>query len=99
MTPTPTGIASIFVGETDNMIISVPGANAEVAPSDADTLINKLTAGDWLLLQLEIPSETVRHALKEARRLRIKTVLNIAPFTVEAVEPSKLAKWPKCCSR
>lgn len=87
-----TGIASIFVSGTgDNMIISVPGANAEVGVADVDELLRKMRSGDWLLLQLEIPGGTVERALSEAKKSGIRTILNTAPFTADAVRLSSLA--------
>lgn len=87
-----TGVASIFVAEKgDNMIISIPGANYRVGSDDVDRLVEKLSAGDHLVLQLEIPASTVEYALKVAKWRGIKTLLNTAPFTIDAVRLSKLA--------
>lgn len=75
-----TGIALITVDEHgDNTIIVVPGANGTVSVADlnrAETLIAEARA---LVLQLEIPMETVDRAVTLAKKHRIPVVLNAAP--------------------
>lgn len=74
----PTGTALILVGgDGENMIAVVPGANGAVSTSDCAVL--DLSAGDVLLLQREIPMETVAHALALARAAGAISVLNTAP--------------------
>lgn len=74
----PTGTALILVGgDGENMIAVVPGANGAVSTSDCAVL--DLSAGDVLLLQHEIPMETVAHALALARAAGAISVLNTAP--------------------
>ena len=56
----PTGVASIFVGENgENMIVVIPGANTTVGQDTIDDAISKLGLGDYLVVQMEIPGETV----------------------------------------
>ena len=55
----PTGIALITVGENDNTIIVVPGANGQVDQIYADSIKEELKAFDMVVLQQEIPLETV----------------------------------------
>ncbi|WP_219838077.1 ribokinase [Paenibacillus sp. R14(2021)] len=74
-----TGIASIYVAEGDNSIVVVPGANYLVEPADIDRNEAKLREADIVLLQLEIPIETVVHAAKKAKQLGKTVVLNPAP--------------------
>ncbi|HEY4391414.1 MAG TPA: ribokinase [Paenibacillus sp.] len=76
---TTTGIASIYVAEGDNSIVVVPGANYEVQPADIDRHEDKLKQADIVLLQLEIPVETVFYAAKKAKALGKTVVLNPAP--------------------
>lgn len=82
--PTATGIALIFVGGTgENMIVIAQGANATVMPEDiASSAINK---GDYVLLQLEIPTPTVAAAIKLAKEKSALSILNTAPFHLDAV--------------
>lgn len=73
------GVASICVAEGDNSIIVVPGANDRVTPADIDLHLDKLKQADIVLLQLEIPVETVLHAARTAKSLGKKVILNPAP--------------------
>ncbi|XEC95293.1 ribokinase [Paenibacillus tarimensis] len=74
-----TGIASIYVAQGDNSIIIVPGANQRLEPADIDRNEDKLREADIVLLQLEIPVETVLYAARKANMLGKKVVLNPAP--------------------
>ena len=73
-----TGVAPIFVDPSgENRIIVVKGANDRLAPSDIDPTVIRLA--DIVILQLEIPLETVYHTLRLARSLNVRTILNPAP--------------------
>lgn len=74
-----TGVASIYVAEGDNSIIVVPGANYEVTSDDIDKHEDKLKHADIVLLQLEIPVDTVLYAARKAKSLGKIVVLNPAP--------------------
>jgi ribokinase len=54
-----TGIASITVYEGDNKIIVVPGANLQLTPNVVEEYKEEIVKSDWLLLQFEIPLESV----------------------------------------
>jgi ribokinase len=72
----PSGIALIVVDDTGgNSIVVVPGANGRLT-SLSPTQLEIIGAADVLLLQLEIPVDTVSAAARAARGLR---VLNAAP--------------------
>lgn len=75
----PTGIASILLAEGDNQIIVVAGANAHTSPADVDLHANTVKAADIVLLQLEIPIETVVYAAKLAKEAGKMVILNPAP--------------------
>lgn len=78
-----TGTALILVGgDGENMIAVVPGSNASVLPGDVSKAM--LAKGDIVLLQHEIPLETVEAALDAAHDTAAVTVLNTAPFRAEA---------------
>ena len=82
----PTGTALILVGgDGENMIAIIPAANGKVTVGDAQQAVAAMSAGDTLLLQMEIPEANVEAALKAARAKNIRSVLNIAPLT-DAVE-------------
>lgn len=74
-----TGVASIFITNGDNSIVVVPGANYQLTPEDIDTHEDIIQDADLVLLQLEIPLETVRHAVKKAKALGKMIILNPAP--------------------
>ncbi|MBZ9820803.1 ribokinase [Mesorhizobium sp. CA4] len=78
-----TGTALILVGaDGENVIAVVPGANDSVVPGDvAKTYLKK---GDVVLLQHEIPLQTVEATLDAARAAGAVSVLNTAPFRAEA---------------
>lgn len=81
----PTGIALIFVGgDAENMIAVVPGANGEVLPERLGQVT--LSAGHHVLLQNEIPLDTVSAALRAARQAGAVSLYNPAPF-VELAAP------------
>lgn len=78
---TPTGVAHITVdSQGRNTIIVASGANFALSPADIDAALPALSAARAVLLQLEIPLETVRHTLGAARAKGCLTVLNPAPF-------------------
>ncbi|MGC4024700.1 MAG: ribokinase [Mesorhizobium sp.] len=77
-----TGTALILVDDKgENMIAVVPGANASVLPGDVAK--RPIEAG-LVLLQHEIPLETVDAALEAARAAGVVSILNTAPFRIEA---------------
>lgn len=74
----PTGLAVIPVeADGQNRIMVFPGANGGLAQGDVDAALGE--AADVLLLQLEIPLETVRYALKRAGECGVKAVLDAGP--------------------
>lgn len=88
----PTGTALILVGGNgENMIAVIPGANGTITADEAVKTVGAMSAGDILMLQLEIPAIAVEAALKDAREKGVTTILNTAPFTQDAVRLSALA--------
>jgi ribokinase len=80
-----TGIALILVAsDGENMIAVVPGANGTVLPGDLARA--GLAKGDVVLLQHEVPLQTVEAALEAAREAGAVTLLNTAPFRSEAAK-------------
>jgi ribokinase len=63
----PTGTATIPVeeGSGENLIVVVPGSNGALTPADVD--VEPVHRADVLLLQLEVPMETVLAAATAAR--------------------------------
>jgi ribokinase len=74
------GVAPIFVDSSgQNRILVVKGANDCVRPADVDAAADVLRAADVIVLQLEIPVETVYYALEFARTNGVRSILNPAP--------------------
>lgn len=76
----PTGCACIYVmpGGENSIVIS-PGANATLLPPIALPKLDLLREGMFLLLQLEIPMETIEAALAKAKSAGATTILDPAP--------------------
>jgi ribokinase len=73
------GVALILVdGAGENMIVVAPGANTALASLTGPDLA-MIGGADVLLLQLEIPVETVAAAATAARDAGTRVVLNAAP--------------------
>ncbi len=76
----PSGIALITVDDKgENCIVVAPGANNEIKPSHLQKHLQFIKKASIILLQLEIPIETVHYAASVARDSRIKLILNPAP--------------------
>ncbi len=76
-----TGVALIGIDAIGrNSIIVAPGANGAVSPADIDAASEVIAAADCLLMQLEIPADTVKYAMAVARRHGVMVALNPAPI-------------------
>lgn len=76
----PTGTAVILVAEQgQNSIVVTPSANLGITPKDVDVLAPLFHDLDAVLLQLEIPLETVEAALDMARRHEVLSILDAGP--------------------
>lgn len=74
------GVAPIMVDPSgENSILIVKGANADLGAADIERAADDLKTCDLILLQLEIPVDTVYAALDFGRRHGIRTLLNPAP--------------------
>ena len=74
------GVAPIFVEpDGQNRILVVKGANDAVRPADVDDAADLLKSVDCIVLQFEIPVETVYYTIGFARKHRIRCILNPAP--------------------
>ena len=78
---TSTGVAVIVVCNGDNSIIINAGANALVTPEYIDRHIDAIEWADFVIMQYEIPMETVLHTAKIAHSLGKTVVINPAPMT------------------
>jgi len=74
------GVAPIFVEPNgQNRILVVKGANDALKPADVDAAAKMLKAADCIVLQFEIPLETVYYTVAFARKHGIRCILNPAP--------------------
>ena len=74
------GVAPIFVDpDGQNRILVVKGANDALKPADVDAAAEMLKAADCIVLQFEIPLETVYYTVAFARKNGIRCILNPAP--------------------
>lgn len=79
------GTALIAVDERgENTIVVIPGANGAWPPAMATSL--ELRATDVVVLQLEVPFETVESVVARAAAAGARVVLNAAPLDRRAVE-------------
>ncbi len=76
----PSGVALIMVDRNgENCIVVASGANGSLSPKDIEKARNVIENADILLMQLEVPMDTVEYAAKLAHEKGIKVVLNPAP--------------------
>jgi ribokinase len=77
---TPSGTALIFVDdEGENMIVVAPGANLKLTPDDVEAALPVIEGAKVMIMQLEVPMETVIHAARLAKRFGTTVILNPAP--------------------
>jgi ribokinase len=76
----PSGVALISVDAVgENYILVAPGANGTLSVKDIEKARTKIEDADLLLMQLEIPMETVEYAAEIANAKGVKVILNPAP--------------------
>lgn len=81
-TDTTSGVAPIFVDKnSQNSILIIKGANAKLSPADIDQAKADLEKCSLIILQLEIPLESVYYAIELGNQLGIPVLLNPAPAT------------------
>lgn len=77
---TPTGVALVTVVGSDNFILLSAGANACLTPAAITEKAQLIRAADFVVLQLEIPVETVETVCAIAKESGTRVVLNPAPY-------------------
>jgi ribokinase len=76
----PSGIALITVDDRgENCIVVAPGANAHLTPDDLQQTTEAIAEADLILMQLEIPMESVCFVAETAFKQGKRVVLNPAP--------------------
>ena len=90
-TETPTGTALINVAEQGkNTIVVFPGANHQLTPAHVAKYKDVIEAADMVMMQLEIPMETVRFVTDMAYAANVPVFLNPAP--AQALDTDLLSK-------
>jgi ribokinase len=80
------GCAMILVDRKgENSIVVAPGANAKLTPADIDRAEPLISGAAAVVLQLEIPIETVRHAIAMVSRHWGFTILDPAPVPAKGL--------------
>lgn len=74
-----TGVAMITVGDNDNTIVVVPGANGAVDQAYIDSVRDELLQASIVILQHEIPMTTVAYVIELCEAANITVILNPAP--------------------
>lgn len=75
----PTGLAMITVGDNDNTIIVVAGTNDHVNIDYVNEVKDSILECEIVLLQHEIPQETVEYVIALCAENGVKVVLNPGP--------------------
>ncbi len=90
------GLAVVAVERSgQNAIFVVPNANGRLHKDDVDSARSVIESSDVLLLQLEVPMETVQAAVRIARAAGVRVVLDPAP--APASFPTELLQVDLLC--
>ncbi len=82
VTDRSSGVAPIVVDASGaTALLIIKGANADLSPADVEEAAGALEGCDLILLQLEVPLETVYATIAFGKRRGIRTLLNPAPAT------------------
>ncbi|MDT0122832.1 ribokinase [Paenibacillus sp. RRE4] len=79
VTHSESGTAHIILAEGDNSIVVVEAANREVTPAYVDEAAEAIRNADIVLIQQEIPEETVIHVSQLCAQYKTPLLLNPAP--------------------
>ncbi|HEY1803236.1 MAG TPA: ribokinase [Terracidiphilus sp.] len=88
------GVALIEVSSSgENSIVVAPGANAMLSPEDIDAAVEVIKAAGLVLVQLEIPLETVAHLIAVCARENVPVILDPAPAQSLPPEVLRQISW------
>lgn len=73
------GTAHIVLAEGDNSIVVIKAANNEVTPVYIEQSMDAFNGADMVMIQQEIPEDTVTHVSRVCQKLGIPLLLNPAP--------------------
>jgi ribokinase len=96
----PSGVALIGVdARGENSIMVAPGSNSNLTVENVGMAINHVQRGSIILVQLEIPMETVAFSIRKGHNAGCKVIFNPAPASaidnrllrhVEVITPNEL---------
>lgn len=90
----PTGTALIFVDKNaENCIVVSPGANREVSVDSIEKHESIIAECDILVMQMEIPYESVKRACEIAKKHNTQILLNPAPAFPIDDEVLSITDW------
>ena len=79
VTGVESGTAHIVLAEGDNSIVVVKGANDHVTPAYIDKASKLIEECDLVMIQQEIPEETVEYVARLCKKCHVPLLLNPAP--------------------
>lgn len=85
-----TGMAIVTSSPKDNQIIVVPGANALVDKEYIDSIRHVIREADMVIVQFEIPLETVCYVIDICQEEQVSIILNPAP--ANSIDPQYIEK-------
>jgi ribokinase len=88
------GVALIEVSASgENSIVVAAGANSTLSPDDIDSHLEIIRAAGLVLVQLEIPLETVAHLVAVCAREKVQVILDPAPAQELPPEVLRGVRW------
>ncbi|AKG73528.1 ribokinase [Salinicoccus halodurans] len=81
-----TGTAHINIYDNDNSIIVVPGTNSLLTPEVVEKSHGLLKRAEYVMLQNEIPVETIKYVIDFCYENGVKVIYNPAPFIPIEIE-------------
>lgn len=76
----PSGVALITVDDRgENCIVVAGGANNSLTVADVEAMRSHIEGAEYLLMQLEVPMETIERAAEIAHAAGVKVIVNPAP--------------------
>ncbi len=85
------GVALILIDENgENMISVAPGANFKMTPQEIRSVSNIIKKAKSLVVQMEIPIETIREIFRIASDGNVIKILNPAPLKIIPIEILKM---------
>ncbi len=87
------GTASITIAGGENQIIVVPAANARVTPAQVERAQGLIARADVVLVQMEIPLDTVEATVRLGARLGVPVILDPAPAQQLPIDWLRLVRY------